>query len=96
MSRRDSPVWQEPHPQPFAGVGEDMEPAKLALGRSLNLVGRRAGERLSGADRHLPHITNCQRKVRDSALSRPTRLDKIKNLLHQIHDQYLDVATVWL
>ena len=31
MSRGDSSRWQEPHPQPFAGVGEDMEPAKLEL-----------------------------------------------------------------
>ena len=29
MSRGDFPGWQEPHPQPFAGLGEDLEPTEL-------------------------------------------------------------------
>ena len=31
MSREDSPAWQEPHPQPLAGLGEDMVPVEVEL-----------------------------------------------------------------
>ena len=27
----DPSDWQEPHPLPFAGLGEDLEPAELEL-----------------------------------------------------------------
>ena len=32
MSRGDFPGWQEPHPQPFAGLGEDLETSNLVGG----------------------------------------------------------------
>ena len=31
MSREDSPGWQEPHFQPFAGLGEDVAPVEVEL-----------------------------------------------------------------
>lgn len=37
MSREDSPGSQEPHPQPFAGVGEDVEPDEVELVEPLHI-----------------------------------------------------------
>ncbi len=37
MSREDSPGWQEPHSQPFAGLGEDVELAEVELEEPLQI-----------------------------------------------------------
>ena len=37
MSREDPPGWQEPHPQPFAGLGEVFEPVEVELDEPLQI-----------------------------------------------------------
>ena len=41
MSMGDSSGWQEPDPLPFAGLGEDLEPAELENWKSLKSGGPR-------------------------------------------------------
>ena len=48
--------------------------------------GRRAREWLSGADRHLSHITNSQRKVRYSVLHGPPSVANVTQILAMMPD----------
>ena len=43
MSREDSPGWQKPHSQPFAGLGEDFEPSEVKLEEPLQTGNGRIG-----------------------------------------------------
>ena len=43
MSREDSPGWQQPHSQPHAGLGEDVEPVEVELEEPLHISDGQSG-----------------------------------------------------